>query len=758
MSTPISNDVDTAAYLDTLSRVGQRRFASTHEAMAAILRLLVEQLRMRTSLIARATGEADRFEVVAVYSEPDGCALAEGSVLRLPHESCVNGTGSPEPCQLVIGDATKNGAFAAHPSRAQLNIGSYIGVPIFQADGTLFGLLCALDPAPRRLRPQHAELMAALARVLAAQLAGDELAEHRRAERRLAAQYAATRVLAEGLTLDEAARGVLQAIGEHLGWEWGALWSVDQDASVLRCVQTWHAPSRAVGELEELTQQVTLSRGVGLPGRVWVSGEPIWLADVTAEASSRWVLAAVEAGLRAAIGFPILGASEVLGVMEFLGREPREPDDELCAMLAAIGSQVGQFVERKRAEEALARQALTLREQADLLDLAYDAISVRDRRGTILFWNHGAEAMFGWGKHEACGANIYQLLQTEWPEPLAAIEAELLRAGAWEGELVHTRRDGTRIVVASRWALQRSENREPRAILEIDNDVTQRKRAEEALRQSEEQLRQSQKMEAIGRLAGGVAHDFNNVLTAINGFSELLLLELSADDPRRAYVDEIAKAGERAAALTRQLLVFSRQQMVAPQIVDLNAIVVDIEAMLHRVIGEDVELRTVPAPALGSVKADPSLIQQVILNLVVNARDAMPQGGQLIIETANVEVAAPAPHPYGTVLPGAYVMLAVSDTGCGMDATTQARIFEPFFTTKERNKGTGLGLAMVYGIVTQSGGHIWVYSELGIGSTFKIYFPRVEGAAEPGAAPAALAGQPGGSETILLVEDDLQVR
>jgi two-component system, cell cycle sensor histidine kinase and response regulator CckA len=274
----------------------------------------------------------------------------------------------------------------------------------------------------------------------------------------------------------------------------------------------------------------------------------------------------------------------------------------------------------------------------------------------------------------------------------------------------------------------------------------------------EGQLRQAQKMEAIGRLAGGVAHDFNNLLTAINGYSEMLLADLASDDPRRAHVEEIARAGERGAELTQQLRIFSRKEVVTPEVLDLNAIVSDTERLLRRLIGEDVRLTTLLTQDLWRIRADPGQLQQVLLNLAVNARDAMPQGGQILIETANLTLDVPAPHTYGTAPPGDYVMLAVSDTGCGMDDETLSHIFEPFFTTKEANKGTGLGLSTVYGIVQQSEGHIWVGTEPGHGTAFRIYLPRATDTATTPVPPAAPAVVAPGTETVLLVEDDEQVR
>lgn len=294
--------------------------------------------------------------------------------------------------------------------------------------------------------------------------------------------------------------------------------------------------------------------------------------------------------------------------------------------------------------------------------------------------------------------------------------------------------------------------------IEYIRDITEKKQAEEALRQSEEQLRQAQKMEAVGRLAGGVAHDFNNILTGITGYSELLLMDFKDHDSRRHDVEEIKNAAERAASLTRQLLAFSRKQMLQMQPLDLNVVVANMDRMLKRIIGEDIELATIPAPGPATVKADPGQMEQVILNLAVNARDAMPRGGKLTIETAVLDLDASYSQQHLEVKAGPYVMLAISDTGVGLDKETQSRIFEPFFTTKEQGQGTGLGLSTVYGIIKQSGGHIYVYSESGQGTTFKIYLPRLEDAVASAPVDQATTAPVGGLETILLVEDEDMVR
>ena len=286
----------------------------------------------------------------------------------------------------------------------------------------------------------------------------------------------------------------------------------------------------------------------------------------------------------------------------------------------------------------------------------------------------------------------------------------------------------------------------------IVEDISERLRLEA-------QLFQAQRLDSIGRLAGGVAHDFNNLLTAITGYSQMLLLQLETQSPMRGKLDLIKKAADRASALTGQLLAFSRKQILQPQVLQLNALIANIDKMLRRIIGEDIELVTVFGPDIGRIKADPTQLEQVMLNLVVNARDAMPpDGGKIIVETSSVMLDDAYARRHVSVTPGRYVMLAVSDKGCGMDAEVLKHIFEPFYTTKKKGKGTGLGLSTVYGIVKQSGGNIWVYSEAGQGTTFKIYLPEVDDAVEETETEEILTEVSGGTETVLLAEDEEFVR
>jgi signal transduction histidine kinase len=470
-------------------------------------------------------------------------------------------------------------------------------------------------------------------------------AEHERLEReakeeqtrRLVSQcqYAVTRVLSESRTLAEAMPRIIQAVGESLEWDLAVFWQFNERTKTLHCLDHhWQVPTLSAKEFVDEMQHQTVESGMGLPGRIWGSGQPVWIRDVTLDPDFVRTDIAIKAGLHGAFGFPIRIGGEIEGVFEFFSQVVREPNSELLHVITDIESKIGQFVERRRAEEA------------------------------------------------------------------------------------------------------------------------------------EAQLRQVQKIEAVGRLAGGVAHDFNNLLTVIRGYSELILSRLPAGDPSQREMEEVKKAADRAVGLTSQLLAFSRSKSVDVKVLELNAIVMNMNGMLQRLIGEDIELCVDIDPQLGSIKADPGHIEQVIMNLVVNARDAMPRGGRLTIETENITVEKGSRADKLILKEGAYVLLAIKDTGQGMSEETQSHMFEPFFTTKEKGKGVGLGLSTVYEIVKRSGGTIGIESKLGEGTTCKIFFPKVGepfqpiqvsgGAVAEGVQETTVKAV--GPETILVAEDDPGVR
>lgn len=384
-----------------------------------------------------------------------------------------------------------------------------------------------------------------------------------------------------------------------------------------------------------------------------------------------------------------------------------------------------------------------------------DGVIATGKDGRITYMNPLAAELTGVTAREGAGRPAGEVFHLAREEGEGEVESPLARAMRDGTAVTATERallvskNGTRIAVEASAAPIRDRKGRLRAGLLVFRDVSGR-------RHLEEQLSHAQKMDAVGRLAGGVAGDFNNVLTVITGYSELLRAELPASSALRPFADEIMWAAERAAALTRQLLTFSRGPAAQPRLLDLNAVLNGMGPMLRRLLGENTELIVLPGPALGRVKADAAQLEQVIVNLATNARDAMPEGGKLVIETANVDLEDPASSKKVDVKPGAYVMLAVSDTGVGMDAETRSRLFEPFFTTKQQSKGSGLGLSTVYGIVKQSEGQVSVYSQPGCGTIFEIYLPRSSEAVPVG--PPRRTAAPKGSETILLVDDEEGVR
>jgi len=489
--------------------------------------------------------------------------------------------------------------------------------------------------------------------------------------------------------------------------------------------------------------------GKGLTEYVLRTGEPLLVTpEVQAELERRGQVELIGAPSIDWVGVPLKIGDRPIGVLVAQTYAPgvRYGETERH-VLQFVSTQVAMAIERKRTEEQLhesERKYRLLFETNPEPMFVYDFETLR-----IMAVNEAAITRYGYSESEFLALTIRDIRSVE---EQARLEQELARRtdeGAVRTGVRHRAKDGRLFEVDL--VARPLEFAGRRARLVLARDVT-------AQRHLEHQLRQSQKMEAVGQLAGGIAHDFNNLLTAILGSTQLLLHATPPGDARREDVEEIRNAGLRAAELTRQLLAFSRRQVLAPKVLELNAVVANMDKMLRRLIGDDVELATALHAEAGAVNADPGQLEQVLLNLVVNARDAMPGGGRVLIETTRMTLRDELVERRHRLPPGDYVCLAVADSGLGMDEATQAHLFEPFFTTKEVGKGTGLGLATVYGIVKQSGGYIWVYSEPGRGTTVKVYLPRVRGAAEPPLPAPELPPLRGGKETVLLVEDAAPVR
>lgn len=454
-------------------------------------------------------------------------------------------------------------------------------------------------------------------------------------------------------------------------------------------------------------------------------------------------------GVHDYIVVPMLAEGDLIGALS-LGGAKAPFSEEQVSIAKEVANQFAIALMHARLHEDVRRQAQEFRSAFEDTNVAMVLTDINHRFVRV---NAAFARMFGYSQEEILGLSMPDISH---PDDVAESlsQRELLKAGKishFQIEKRYRHKDGRIVWGMANVSLIRDANGQPLQYVGQVQDITDRKHLEE-------QYRQAQKMEAIGTLAGGVAHDFNNLLTVIVGYSEVYLGTLRPGDPLRMPLTEIKKAGDRATGLTRQLLAFSRKQVLQPAVLDLNTILADMAKMLNRLIGEDIALTILPSPDLWRVKADPGQMEQVMMNIVINARDAMPLGGKLLLETKNVVIDEGYLQTHTQLLAGQYVLLAITDTGTGMDAATKARIFEPFFTTKGPTKGTGLGLATVYGIVKQSGGQIEVYSEVGQGTTFKIYLPRDKSGEAANSVARVFTPLRGGSETILLVEDEEGIR
>jgi two-component system, cell cycle sensor histidine kinase and response regulator CckA len=602
-----------------------------------------------------------------------------------------------------------------------------------------------------------------------------DVSEDVRMERRRSVRHAVRRALARAADVKTATARVVQTVCEGLGFELATLWLVGPSGDGLRNFASWHTGSDESLDIQVLLREYALPAGVGLPGRVCREGEPVRIENLAPGGDCPRLAVAAREGFRVALGVPIAYDDKVFGMLELYHRAERPCDDHLVETMSRIGALLGQFFDRRAADERVYESEAV---KAAILGAALDPIITLDHEGVVIACNPATETAFGHSRDRVQGKNLADLIATPpgttpahplTPPSPSSDRGEGQKRRAWRflnlgedgllGKRVETsawRADGSMfpvevVVVRIRPSDSSSLAGRPSAgpmFTAYVRDLTERKCAEEALRRSEEKFLQAQKLEALGRLGGGVAHDFNNLLTVVIASCDLLLADDRLHDELREAIEQILKVGERGAALTRQLLAFSRKQVIEARLLDLNTVITEMQKLLGRVIGEDIDLLTRLAPGLLPVKADTGQLEQVLMNLVVNARDAMPRGGELLIETSHVEAGA-ITDPQ--VPPGIYEVLSVRDTGVGMDAETISRIFEPFFTTKEVGKGTGLGLATVYGIVKQSGGHITVASEPGRGTTFKIYLPSAH---EPESAQEKVAELPAAPARPTVSEQD----
>lgn len=571
--------------------------------------------------------------------------------------------------------------------------------------------------------------------------------ERCRAEEQLGACAQQQTVIAEigrlalsGGELDDLLAEVVTLVAKTLAVKFSTVLELlpDRDSLILRAGIGW--------EEESPVGRATVSASKDhQPGFTLLSEEPVVVQDLREETRFKALpLLPCERDVLSGMSVIIRGRQRPYGVLGAHSVSVRTYTADDVSFLRAVANVLAEAIERKNAEESLRQSESQFRA---LFENALDALLIADDRGAYVDANPAACQLLGVSYDEVVGRTIMDFTGPDEVSEGAGRWEQFLKEGTMRGA-VRLKRPNDRVVDVD---FSATANFLPGRHLSVLRDVTER-------RQLEEQLRQSQKLESVGMLAGGIAHDFNNLLTVIMGYSEITLKHLDNGNPLIQNVEEIKKAAERAASLTRQLLAFSRKQVLQPKVLDLNAIIVNTEKMLVRLIGEDMELRTLPGLGLGRVKADPGQIEQMIINLVVNARDAMPNGGKITLETDNIYLSDVYARRHIAVQPGWYVMLAVSDTGHGMDAETQKSIFEPFFTTKKQGKGTGLGLSTVYGIVKQSGGSIWVYSEVGVGTSLKVYFPIVN---EEVTGPEPKPAQPecvAGTQTILLAEDEEMVR
>jgi PAS domain S-box-containing protein len=532
-------------------------------------------------------------------------------------------------------------------------------------------------------------------------------------------------------SFDAAARMCLAAICDHTAWPLGRVWRRNDEGELV--VRSSHDANAGHATFATLPAQI-----VNLVARVAQRARPEWVQDARTAHES-------EGDAAGAFAFPVLVRNEVEAVLEFLSPQPMRRDPMLEELAVQLGAQLAHVLERERTDERI-------RFQARILESVGQAVVASDAHHRVVYWNRAAEDLYGWTRAEAIGRTDSEVLQARASaEQTAEITARLAAGQSWEAEFTVRRKDGTAIPVRIMGAVLYDSGGATIGFIGVATDLRR-------TREREHHARQMQKMEAVGRLAGGVAHDFNNLLTSIKGITHFLLEDLPSENPIRADLDEIRRAADRAASITKQLLAFSQRQVLQPRMIDLNALVRDLERSLQLIAGADTRIETDLEPEIGQVRVDPAQLGNVIAGLVANAREAMPNGGQIVLRTRNLELSLREVRRIAAnARPGRYSVLEVEDNGIGIAPHQLEHIFEPFFTAKASGSGVGLGLSMAYGVVTQSDGYITAESMRGRGSTFRIYLPTVQGLVAH-VAEVLDTETPSGAETVLLVEDEETVR
>jgi PAS domain S-box-containing protein len=762
----------------------------------SVARTIADSLDLATVAISLYRPAWDEFVVAGVHGSADArTALLGASADREASELLLDETFRRGDAYFVPHDAPVWSALegraprhvpsgpAAAGDEAAWQPGDTVLVPFTRRDGVPFGIVAAADPASgRRLDDRELGRLvsrtALVSRVIESHLSAEHDDRHRRALEHL---IRVSTELVHGNSADAVLRLVCEGIARALGFGHVVIELADREADRYRPVagagidlaatdvqlevpinafDGFFDPELEVEGCYLARREEALQRVGEEPGSFASStngrGPYAW--------NRHWLLVPLHTRGGERIGFiwvdnpldHLIPSRERLQALRLFA-------DQVATALevTAANEAAEQELEERRQAEAALRKSQELHRR--VIETSTDAIALFDLKGRVLFASPASRTILGYEPRELVGRQFVDLIHPDDVEPATEVIGAAL---AGEGSRAYTarlrHRDGQWVWLEGIPAVILDEEGLPEMVLGVARDVTERLHADEQRRELEDQLRQAQKMEAVGRLAGGIAHDFNNLLTAIGGYGQLALASLSSDESgARRQLEELLQAADRAAKLTRQLLAFSRRQVLQPRLVDLNDVVGDVESMLARLIGEDIEVVTSLDTELGRIHADPSQLEQVVVNLAVNARDAMPHGGRLLIETANAELDEDFVSRHVGSRIGPYVSLTVADTGDGMDAETATRVFEPFFTTKEAGSGTGLGLSTVYGIVKQSNGYVAVDSERGRGTVVTIYLPRVPAVAQRRADTAPRAAEPfarRGSETVLVVEDEEIVR